>query len=306
MFWLACFSYIGYALICLLLPKDKRLSPEEKREGVQAKRFGRLKSAGNSTEFGNSADSKNSERSGISLKERSENHLAKEGAESSLARSAGSLDAKNKGSKQDKRIFKTKTIIFVLIIAFIMQFALSFHGAFMSVYVVLLGEDQSMIGILFCISAFSEVPVLFAIQKLIKRFNTMNLLFFASFLVALRIIFVPLAEVGGLACIIISQILQGPTYMISYYGCVTYISENVIEGKMSQGQSILVMIQGGIASIGGSLIGGAISDLFGLVMAFVIMAAFTIFATMGSLIGYRVFKRKHPEETVQENHRNGS
>ena len=280
MFWLACFAYIGYALICLFLPKDKRSGLKgAKSEQVKAseKQSGR-----SASEEGAGKQSEALEAKKGDLEKRSRNPVAKEG-----------------GSKQGKRIFKTKTIVFVMVIAFIMQFALSFHGAFMSVYVVMLGKDQSMIGILFCISAFSEVPVLFVIQKLIKRFNTMNLLFFASFLVALRIIFVPLAEVGGLACIIISQVLQGPTYMISYYGCVTYISENVIEGKMSQGQSMLVMIQGGIASICGSLIGGAISDLFGLVMAFMIMAAFTIFATTGSLIGYRVFKRKHPEEMVQ-------
>jgi MFS family permease len=203
-------------------------------------------------------------------------------------RPGGAPEKKGKG-----KIFRTNEIVFVLIIAFIIQFALSFHGAFVSVFVVDLGYDQSMIGILFCISAFSEVPILFTIQKLISRFNTINLLCAALFIVALRVILVP---VGAIPYIIVSQVLQGPTYMVAYYGCVTYIRDHVHEGKISQGQTILVMIQGGFATVTGGLTGGVLSDTFGLAAAFAIIAGFVVVSAVCILAAIRFYAAKHSEE----------
>jgi MFS family permease len=199
------------------------------------------------------------------------------------------------GRGRREKIFKSNEIFFVLIIAFISQFALSFHGAFVSVFVVDLGYDQSMIGILFCISAFSEVPILIIIHKLIKRFNTVHLLCLSLFVVAIRIILVP---VGAIPFIIASQILQGPTYMISYYGCVTYIRDNVNDGKISQGQTILVMIQGGFATVLGGLAGGVLSDAFGLVRAFIIVAVFVVVSAFAMFAATRIYAARNKERVA--------
>ncbi|MDR2156867.1 MAG: MFS transporter [Clostridiales Family XIII bacterium] len=193
------------------------------------------------------------------------------------------------GQKRKGKIFRSNEVVFVLAIAFIMQIAVSFHAAFVSVFVVDLGYDQSMIGILFCISAFSEVPVLFAMPKLMARFNTLGLLCAALFIAALRVILVPN---GTIPYIILSQALQGPSYMIAYYGCVTYIRDHVHEGKISQGQTILVMIQGGFATVAGSLAGGFLSDAFGLAPAFVIISGFVVVSAVGILVATRVYAAK--------------
>jgi MFS family permease len=263
MFWIALFSYIGYALVCFLLPRDKKrqkgMPADEKTSPGEAKQSGLL--------------------------------TARKRAEANSGGSSGH------GSRE--RIFKSNEIFFVLIIAFIIQFALSFHAAFVSVFVVDLGYDQSMIGILFCISAFSEVPILLVIHKLIKRFNTVNLLCLSLFVVAVRVILVP---IGAIPFIIASQILQGPTYMIAYYGCVTYIRDNVNEGKISQGQTILVMIQGGFATVLGGLAGGFLSDIFGLVRAFVIIAVFVVVSACAMLAATRIYAARSKEGEAAKEH----
>lgn len=52
-----------------------------------------------------------------------------------------------------------------------------------------------------------------------------------------------------------AQLLQGPSYMVSYFCCVMYVSENVLDGRISQGQSLLTMVQTGLGAICGSLAG---------------------------------------------------
>jgi len=192
-------------------------------------------------------------------------------------------------------IFDNKEIVFVLVIAVLMQFALAFHGSFSTVLVVNMGYDQSMVGIMLCVSAFSEVPILLVIHKLMKRFDTLSLLIFALALSGVRII---LMTTGNIYTILLSQCLQGPTYMISHYGSITYISAHAREGKMSQAQSILVLLQTGIAAVAGSFVGGVISTLFGLRISFVIMSFFTFASAGACYLALRAYKTKQENTKI--------
>lgn len=80
------------------------------------------------------------------------------------------------GERNDKEYEKgilsiliSNQVIFVLAFAFICQVGLSFYGGFTSVYLLNLGYGQGTIGLLNCISALSEVPVLFFANKLLKK-----------------------------------------------------------------------------------------------------------------------------------------
>ena len=158
-------------------------------------------------------------------------------------------------------IFVDKTIYFVLAFAFIYQLGASFLGSFLGVYTVELGYGQAQVGLLSCVQACSEIPVLLLIQKLSKKFGTLHLIAAATFLMGARLI---TASGGSLLFLILAQAMQGITYMIVHFCCATYIASHAKEGKASQGQSVLYIVQTGIASILGNILGGKIIDRIGI------------------------------------------
>ena len=100
------------------------------------------------------------------------------------------------GSPQERRrdgrgkLFRSSQIFAVLLFAFALQLGLMYHGTFLGVYLVDLGFDNGMIGVMNCVSALSEVPVLFLINRIRKRVGIMRLLFLAVVLCALRLFLV--------------------------------------------------------------------------------------------------------------------
>ena len=186
-------------------------------------------------------------------------------------------------------IFDGNEVIFVLLFAFVMSLGLGFCGSFTGVYAVELGHSQKMIGLLSCISALSEVPVLLFAQKMVKRFGEITILVAAAVLISLRLL---LIGMGSTATMISGQLLQGLTYMSAYYCCTRYISTHVKPGKISQGQSTLTLVQSGLASVTGNLFGGYLVDLVGTRTAFFSMAAIVFAVSLLVSAVYLVYNRK--------------
>jgi len=183
-----------------------------------------------------------------------------------------------------KGIFKSREIIFVLAFALISQIGLSFHGAFMGVYVLQIGYSQETIGVLSCIAAFSEIPALFCINRLTRKYGSMKILMFSGIMVALRLL---LITAGGMPVLVVAQVLQSVTYITIYYSCAVYINENVLPGKSSQGQSILAMLQAGAGSILGNIAGGFLVDRTGVIATYRILAVLILLAVAAVIFVYR-------------------
>lgn len=155
--------------------------------------------------------------------------------------------------KKQEKLFHSKKIVAVLLCAFAVQMGLSFNLTYLSVYLMELGYDQTMTGILNGISALSELPVLLLIRKIYGRCSLILLLGASAVLCAIRLL---LAAEGSLILLIAAQLLQGPTFMVCYFSCATYIHEQVSRERISQGQSVLAWVQSGLGCMCGSLAGG--------------------------------------------------
>jgi oligosaccharide:H+ symporter len=171
------------------------------------------------------------------------------------------------------KIFESKQVIFVLAFAFISQVGLSFNYSFLGVYMVHIGLGEGTIGLINSVSAFSELPVLFLINRLLKKVSPMKLNIISCILVGLRIFTV---TGGNVNFMILSQMFHGLTYMTIYYSCAVFISKNVKPENQSQGQSTLAIIQTGIGSIVGNIMGGCLVDYFGLKAAYLSMSVIII------------------------------
>jgi len=189
-------------------------------------------------------------------------------------------------------IFESKQVYFMLAFAFITQVGLSFHGSFVGVYALKLGLSEDKIAVINCCAALSEIPVLFFINKLMRRISTMKLIAMASVLLGMRMFIV---TAGGIGFIIIAQFLHGLTFMVVYYSIAVYISKKVKSHNQSKGQSILTIIQTGIGSIIGNIVGGYLVDKYGLSLAYQYMGALIIILSLmiiTSQLLYRSVKKE--------------
>lgn len=193
------------------------------------------------------------------------------------------LERRKDYSEGKKKIFTSSQAYLVLLLAFISQMGLSFYTGFIGPFILEKGYTQSAIGVMNCISALSEVPVLFCIDRMIKRWGTVRVLFLSCFLTGVRIL-LPAGQ--GILTVAAAQALQGFTYMTVYYSCALYISSHVYEESQSRGQSILGIVQLGLGAIAGNLAGGRIIDLMGYGKGYMLMAGIIVMVTAAALLGY--------------------
>jgi len=188
-----------------------------------------------------------------------------------------------------EKIFQTKEAYFILAFAFIFQLGMSFALSFLSAYVNNLGYSQSVIGLANSISAFSEIPILLFINKLVKKFGIMKIVAFSCFMTGIRILCI---SSGVLTIILFSQILQSVTYMTMYFCCVTYISQNVISGKQAQGQGLLAKLQIGVAGTIGFLGGGYILNYIDYQKTYFLFGIVVFILGTINYIFYLIYKKR--------------
>ena len=205
--------------------------------------------------------------------------------------------ARKKAVPARESIFDTSEILFVLALALIESLGLGFSGSFMGSYAVELGFGSSLIGVLSCISALSEVPILLFAGKLVDRFGEIPLLIFSGVMMSLRLF---LTGMGLVPAMISAQLLQSVTYMTTYICCTQYISKHVRAGKMSQGQSALAIVQSGLAAVASNLFGGMLVDAVGTRQAFFAVAAGVLVVAL--LVGGAYFLRKGTHTSCADFH----
>lgn len=205
--------------------------------------------------------------------------------------------AKRKAVPARESIFDTSEILFVLALALIESLGLGFCGSFTGSYAVELGFGSGLIGVLSCISALSEVPILLFAGKLMDRFGEIPLLIFSGIMMSLRLC---LTGMGLVPAMISAQLLQSVTYMTTYICCTQYISKHVRAGKMSQGQSALAIVQSGLAAVASNLFGGMLVDAVGTRQAFFAVAAGVLVVAL--LVGGVYFLRKGTHTSCADFH----
>lgn len=186
-------------------------------------------------------------------------------------------------------IFESKQIYFILIIAFISQVGLNMNYSYLGVYMTDLGLSENKIALINCIAALSEIPILILINRILKKVNTMRLLFFSCLLLAFRLFMI---TGGNIIYFIISQAFHGLSFMTIYYSSAVFISNHVKQENQSQGQSVLAIIQMGIGAIVGNIAGGLLVDYFGLKNAYQIMSFIIFIVTALTALIYVVITKK--------------
>lgn len=193
------------------------------------------------------------------------------------------------------KVIKNKQISFILVYLCIFQIVLGCYGGYLSLLVTQMGYDNRMIGILMCISAVSEIPILLNLDRIIRKFGTIKVMVFAGFMMVIRIFLPSMQSIEG---IILAQMLQGVTYMIMYYCTVMYMVRNLELQLHSTGQSLLCLVQAGIASLFSNVVGGYLCDRLGIIITYRLYG--TLFMGVLILILLFFFYRRGKNERIKD------
>lgn len=143
---------------------------------------------------------------------------------------------------------------------------MGFYYTYFPIYFRKIGGSNELLGLAYFISAMSEIPFLLYADKILKRIGTRWALIGASGVAALRwliISFIPNAYL-----VLPFQLLHGLIFIVLYYSMATYINQEVPKELKASGQTVNNLIGMGISRIVGSLLGGFLSDLYGIKMVF--------------------------------------
>lgn len=164
------------------------------------------------------------------------------------------------------RLFSNRNLVLLMILNFLIQTTLGFYYTYFPIYFRQIGGSNKLLGLAYFISAMSEIPFLLYADKILKRIGTRWALIGASGVAALRwliISFIPNAYL-----VLPFQLLHGLIFIVLYYSMATYINQEVPKELKASGQTVNNLIGMGISRIVGSLLGGFLSDLYGIKMVF--------------------------------------
>lgn len=173
------------------------------------------------------------------------------------------LPAEGLSSRRDvwpvlKQLLRNPTLITFLILSGILQSTQAAHSSFFSIHVENLGGTKAIIGYAWGLAAITEVPVWLVLNKVTKRVGPLPMLAFSGLMYALRWFLFSTATGPGL--VLFYQVLQGLSFAIYMPTAVTLVGEMMPEDLRTSGQALLVMVNGGIATVAGNLAAGYIVD----------------------------------------------
>ncbi|MBR6791363.1 MAG: MFS transporter [Oscillospiraceae bacterium] len=153
-------------------------------------------------------------------------------------------------------MLKNRSYILLLIVTFLVFFSTNCTTTFLSPLIIELGGDAAAVGTVYSVISYCEVPVMFLMGWLLKRFRTCNVIIFACALAAVRMILTCFAS--DLTLLLLIQPLEGISYAILWTACITYINQITESRIRSTAVMTFTAVTGSICSIFGSAMGTAI------------------------------------------------
>ncbi|MFT3892972.1 MAG: major facilitator superfamily domain-containing protein 6 [Anaerolineales bacterium] len=151
--------------------------------------------------------------------------------------------------------------IFFLLTAFFGGLGSISVASYLSPYLAELGANGKQIGFALTIAAFTEFPIFFFGNRLVKRFTPKGLFLIGLILIGIRSL--SFGIVNSVPLAIVVQAIGGMTFPIMWSAGVAYADENAPAGLKSTAQALFGAASFGVGSTVGGLICGVMLESIG-------------------------------------------
>lgn len=165
----------------------------------------------------------------------------------------------------------------------------SFHNSFIAVFTRQNGMDSSVVGVVFAITALSEIPFLLVADRIIEKIGSMKILLFGMAVIGVRMILVSFAT--NVYALYLVESLHGLTYILMYYALFHFIHYGLSGRRLIFAQSVFWIVRSGLTFIVGSIGGGIIIDAFSVFFAFRLFGFIGLLSAIIMTIVYFAFRR---------------
>ena len=153
--------------------------------------------------------------------------------------------------------------------------AMSVFYAFYAPRVLDVGIDPTWVGLVMNLSVLAELPFVFAVGPLLRRFSLRSLILGGALCLTLRLAL--LAAVTDPIVTVASQVLHGPVVVALYLIPPMYLNFKAPPGVRNGVQGLFTMLCFGVARLAGSVAAGYAAEV-DLALAFVLGAALSALA----------------------------
>ena len=161
---------------------------------------------------------------------------------------------------------------------------------FFSLYLLSLGYSKTMIGVMWAVSVAVEIVWFFSPSRWLPRMPLTGWLVVWSAVMVLRM-GLTTAWADVLWLLVLAQILHAITFATHHTVCIALISHHFPGRLRGRGQALYTVTAYGFPGVLGALLGGLISERWGLQSVFLVSAVTSGLATMAA---YKVWRMQHP------------
>jgi PPP family 3-phenylpropionic acid transporter len=165
---------------------------------------------------------------------------------------------------------------------------------FFSLYLDSMGYSKTMIGLLWAVSVAVEIVWFFSQSRWGPRMPLTAWLVLCSFVMLLRMSLTA-AWADVLWVLLLAQTLHAITFATHHTVCIALISHHFPGRLRGRGQALYTVIAYGFPGVIGALLGGLISEHWGLQSVFVVSVLTSGVATVTA---YKVWRLQHPRQVL--------
>lgn len=174
-------------------------------------------------------------------------------------------------------LIKNKKFVIFIISVCIINISIGSNGSYIAVLIQKTGGDVSKLGLLWFIVAMSEVPVFFIGNRLLKKYEVLNVYVISLLIYALR--FVLDAFAPSYSLVIVIQLMQSITFALYILSSMQYLNMIVPSQMRTTGMTIFAA-GGGLGGFIGNIFGGVLLEHINIFTLFRIMALVSLIALM--------------------------
>ncbi len=161
---------------------------------------------------------------------------------------------------------------------------------FFSLYLDALGYSKTLIGVMWAVSVLVEIGWFFWQSRWLQRLPLTGWLLLCSATMLLRMLLTA-AWADVLLVLVLAQALHAITFAAHHTSCVALVSHHFPGRLRGRGQALYTVIAYGFPGVIGGLLGGILSERWGLASVFWASALTSVLAMAAS---YKVWRHHHP------------